>query len=106
CLLVGIFYLNARVLVPRLLFQNRIGWFITSVVLSAFAIMLVIHVIEHWLNLPLLMYQAFNPDGDSPPTSTLFSFKFNIFILLIALFVLGISTSVAAVQKWQKDTQL
>lgn len=104
CLLVGVFYLNARVLVPRLLFQHRIGWFIACMVLSAFVIMLIIQVIESWLNLPVLMHQAFNPDEDAPQKTKTFSF--NIFVLLITLLVLGISTSVAAVQKWQKDTQL
>lgn len=104
CLLVGIFYVNAKILVPRLLFQNKTAWYIASLIVIAFTIMLLVQVIEVWLNLPVLMYQAFNPDGNSPPTPKIFSF--NTFVLLNSLLVLGISTSVSAVQKWQKDAQI
>ncbi len=103
-LLVGVFYLNSLVVVPRFLFKNKIGWYIAAVVLSAFALMLFIQMIENWLNLPVLLYYAFNPDGDSPPTSKLFSF--NIFVLIFTFLVLGISTSVSVIQKWQKDVQI
>ena len=102
-LMVGIFYLNARVWVPRLLFYNKIGWFLLMVGLTAVAVMLLIDVVEEGINLPELMHRAFHPDDDTPPRPNSW---FDIFVLILSLLVLGISTSVQTVQKWQKDVQL
>ncbi|WP_242917954.1 sensor histidine kinase [Pontibacter liquoris] len=99
----GLFYLNTLVLVPRLLFQNHVGWF-TAAMLGAFAtVMLASTLIDEWLNLPELMFQAFNPGklkGSHPGGSFV-----NPVMLLATLLVLGISTSIKTVQKWQKDTE-
>ena len=102
-LLVGIYYLNTEVWVPRLLFYNKISGFLLMVILTAIAVMLLIKVVEGWLHLPELMHRAFHPDGDAPrrPNSW-----FDAFILIISLLVLGISTSIKTVQKWQTDVQL
>lgn len=104
-LLVIIFYLNLRVLVPRLLFENRLGWFIGLVVILPVLVVLLVQLAESWLNLPELMYRAFHPEASGPrprgrgPT-------FDIFMVLTTLLVLGISTSITTVQKWQKDAQI
>lgn len=104
-LLVGVFYLNARVWVPRLLFQNKIGWFVFTALLTAVALMLLIKTLEAGLHLPELMHRAFHPDSDEAPSPGRSSW-FDGFTLLISLLVLGTSTSVKTVQKWQKDVQL
>nr|WKN39720.1 histidine kinase [Tunicatimonas sp. TK19036] len=104
-LLIGIFYLNARMWVPRLLFHNKISWFILMVMLTALALMMLVKVIEIGINLPELMHQAFHPESDEPPSPKRISL-FDAFVLILALLVLGVSTSVATVQKWQKDVQL
>lgn len=104
-LLVSIFYLNLRVFVPRLLFENRLGWFISLLVVLPVAVVLLVQLAESWLNLPELMYRAFHPEATGPrprgrgPT-------FDIFMVLTTLLVLGISTSITTVQKWQKDAQI
>lgn len=103
-ILVLTFYLNLWVLVPRLLFENRIGWFVALVVILPVLVVLIVQQVEDLLNLPELMHQAFDPEGTRPFTGR--RSHFDIFIVLTTLLVLGISTSVTAVQKWQKDMQL
>ena len=102
-LLIGIFYLNARIWVPRLLFYNKIRWFLLMVGLTAVAVMLLIKLVEEGLNLPELMHRVFHPDDNTPPRPKSW---FDVLVLIISLLVLGISTSVQTVQKWQKDVQL
>lgn len=102
--LVCIYYLNAEVLVPQLLFKNKIGLFILLAFCTAFLIMPIMRAIEGWINLPELMHKAFHPDSDEPPRQN--SPWFDFFVLLISLLFLGLSTSVKAVQRWQEDVQL
>ena len=102
-LLVGIYYLNTEVWVPRLLFHNKISEFLVMVILTAITVLLLVKVVEGWLHLPELMHQAFHPNDDAPPRPNAW---FDPFIFIISLLVLGISTSIKTVQKWQKDVQL
>lgn len=104
-LLVIIFYLNSWVFVPSLLFRNKTGLFVLTLVVISFALMILVQMVDLWLNLPELMYRAFRPDGGDPPPLKR-SHWFNTFLLLITFLVLGISTSVSVVQKWQKDSQI
>lgn len=105
CLLVIVFYLNSQVLVPRLLFQNKNGWFVLVLAGISIAVMILVQMVDLWLNLPELMHRAFRPEaGKAPPLPP--SHWFNTFLLLISFLVLGISTSVSAIQKWQKDSQI
>lgn len=105
CLLVLVFYLNANLLVPRLLFRDKIWPFILVVAGISVGLMLLVQMIDLWLNLPELMYRAFRPEGDDPPPLSR-SHWFNPFLLLVSLLVIGISTSIKTVQKWQKDSQI
>lgn len=102
---VGLFYLNTLVLVPRLLFRNRVGAFTAAILGAVVFVMLAIALIDSWMNLRELMHQAFNPDDVArrPHRSGMY---INPVILLATLLVLGISTSIKTVQKWQKDTEI
>ncbi|WP_162053063.1 sensor histidine kinase [Pontibacter pamirensis] len=101
---VSLFYLNTLMLVPRLLFKNRLGAFTASVLGAVVFIMLAGFVIDTWLNLPELMHRAFNPDEAAQPHRK--GMHINPVMLLATLLVLGISTSIKTVQKWQKDTEI
>jgi len=104
-MLAGIFYLNEHLLVPKFLFKKGKTWvFLGIAVAIGFLLMLVIQQIEVWLNLPELMHKAFRPNRPYVPKNHLFSF--DIVTILIIFLCLGISTSVAAVQKWQADEAL
>jgi two-component system LytT family sensor kinase len=110
---VGAFYLTAYVSVPRLLFRGHVGWFVLAIILTATAVMLLSQLTESWLNLQQLMDQQLRPPGNAafqpgPPTAGAHRprmRRFDMISLLTTLLVLGISTSIAAVQKWQTDTQ-
>jgi LytS/YehU family sensor histidine kinase len=102
---LGVFYLNTLVWVPKLLFQNKIGLFVASVIASAMLVVLLILLVELWLDLPLLMHRAFHPEdkgtsGGGPKWNMLMT------LFVTTLLVLGIGTSITAVQKWQNDTLL
>lgn len=102
--LVGLYYLNSQVWVPKLLFRNRTGIFFAFILATIVVIMLVSRQIETYLNLPELMHKAFHPEGG--PRFQRKGVRIDMFLLLTVALVLGISTSVRAVQKWQKDAQL
>ncbi|MBD2715181.1 histidine kinase [Microvirga sp. STR05] len=108
---VAAFYFTARVSVPRLLFRGHAGWFVAVLLGTAVAVTLLTQAIESWLNLPALMEQAlhqgqggqrpggFGGPGGSPRR------RFDAISMLMTLLVLGISTSITAVQKWQHDAR-
>ena len=100
---LGLFYFNTQVAVPRLLFRGRTSWFIALLVGLVLAVVGLNQLAETTLHLPELMTRAFHPDrpGHRPKSTW-----FDMGSLLVSLLVLGISTSVAVVQKWQKDAQI
>ncbi|RIV19363.1 sensor histidine kinase [Fibrisoma montanum] len=103
-LLVGAFYINAQILVPRLLFRDRINAYLASVI-GVMAVVLLIHWgIEVYFNLAELVYKAYHPD--KPVRRPLAQFRWFQPALMTTLLVMGVSTSIATVLKWQADAQL
>jgi two-component system LytT family sensor kinase len=102
-LLIGIFYLNSFVLVPRLLFKNHTIGYIASIAVGVFALYWAIQGIESWLNLPELWHKAFRAERPFNPNR---SRRFDTFTFLYSLLAVGASTSLTVVQKWQKDAQI
>ena len=102
---VATFYLTARVLVPRLLFQGRTMWFVLSLVAITAAVLLFNKFLEHSLNLPELMNEAFQAAVGRPRMGRSRP-RIDTMGLLTTMFVLGISTCITVVQKWQKDAQI
>ena len=60
--------------------------------------------LEMSLNLPALIHKAFEAAAGGPRPNR--GPRFDSMGLLITMFVLGISTSITVVQKWQHDTQI
>ena len=102
-LLIGAFYLNTEILAPRLLFRDKIYWHIGATILIAIAVYWIIQGVETWLHLPELWHKATRPNHPFNPNRAK---RFDMFTFLYTLLVIGISTSVTAVQKWQKDAEL
>ena len=102
---VATFYLTARVLVPRLLFQGRTMWFVLSLVAITATVLLFNKFLEHSLNLPELMNEAFQAAVGRPRMGRSRP-RIDTMGLLTTMFVLGISTCITVVQKWQKDAQI
>ncbi|AEI47147.1 sensor histidine kinase [Runella slithyformis] len=102
-LLAATFYLNAKVLLPRLLFKNHSLWYVISITASVAFIYWTIQGVESWLNLPELWHKATRPDRPFNPNR---AHRFDMFTFLYSLLSLGVSTSLTVVQKWQKDAQI
>jgi len=99
---IGAFYFTAHVTAPRLLLRGHSGWFIGALIVTATLIMLLSQLVDSALHLPELMDAVLRPPGTpagGPPRPRHFDTRG----LLTTLLVLGISTSVTAVQKWQQD---
>lgn len=104
-LLAAIFYLNEHLLVPKFLFKKSKSWLFLGIVLClTFLLMLALQQIELWLNLPELLHKAFRPNAPYVPKRHFFTV--DVFTILTTLLCLGVSTSVAAVKKWQADETL
>ena len=102
CLIIGIFYLNAQILVPRLLLRDQTGSYLLALTGIVIFIMLALWGIESWFDLSTQMHRAFHPDGKGTPR--LYGWvQPSLFTILL---VLGISTSIALLQKWQTDANL
>ena len=101
---IGVFYLTARVTVPRLLFRGRTGWFIGALLATAVALVLLNQQLEASLHLGELMDKAMQRAGGAPrpPRRGVW---FDTRSLFTTLLVLGISTSITVVQKWQQDAR-
>ena len=104
CVWVGIYYLTAKVSVPRLLLQGRTGWFVLALVGTTVAVFFFSKFLEMSLNLPALIHKAFEAVVGGPRPNR--GPRFDSMGLLITMFVLGISTSITVVQKWQYDAQI
>ena len=101
---VATFYLTARVTVPRLLLQGRTGWFILALVGTTVGVLFFSKFLESALDLPALINKAFEAAVGRPRLNR--GMRFDAMGLLITMFVLGISTCVTVVQKWQHDARL
>lgn len=107
CLFVlwmGIYYLNTGFAVPKLLLSERTGLFIIFCLSMIALVLLSVKTLDSWLNLQELMERVFFPKGRQYPKKG--QQWFDMFRFLTTAFILGISTSITAVQKWQHDAEL
>jgi two-component system LytT family sensor kinase len=102
---VTMFYLNSEVTVPRLLFQGRTGWFVLTLVGATVGVLLFSKFLESALDLPALMDKAFMAAAGRPRLSRT-GLRIDTMGMLTTMFVLGISTSITVVQKWQHDAHI
>jgi two-component sensor histidine kinase len=103
-MLCGIFYFNFFYLVPRFLFGNKMSWFLGINLIAGFAFVLILIIYDDWTNMPELMHRAFRPNVPYVPRPR--NFYWDISNLLIFYMSVGISTSIAVVQKWQSDEKI
>lgn len=104
-LLVIAFYLNSSVLVPRFLLKNRTSIYFLIIIGVAAIIVLLNSYADGLLNLHQLLDEAFHKSGP-PPKHHNRNHDWDIFIISTTALVLGISTSITAIQKWQNDKQV
>jgi two-component system LytT family sensor kinase len=102
-MLVVVFYLNSEFLVPHLLLKNKIVGYVAVILAIAVLAGPFIKIIDDALHLPILMNKAFSEIGIVRPPKR--SDKIDVFLLMMTLFMIGISTSVTMIRKWQADKQ-
>lgn len=102
---LGLYYVTSRILVPQLLFKNKIGWFVILLLGSIIGVVILSRLFEAWINLPELMERAFN-SGKTKRSGSSKSHYFDMLVLLTTMLVAGIATSITAVKMWQKDAQI
>ncbi len=103
-LLVIAYYSNSFILVPKFLLKNKTGIYLLIVVcIAAIIVMLNIYV-DQWLNIRQLMDAAFHKRGPVKHRDGR-DHGWDLALLAIIALVLGVSTSITAIQKWQSDKQ-
>ena len=103
-LLVIAYYSNAFILVPQFLLKNNTGIYFTFIVCIAAFIVLANIYVDEWLNIRQLMEAAFHRSGP-PKHHKGRDHGWDFAMVAIIALVIGVSTSVTAIQKWQKDQQ-
>jgi len=104
-LLVITFYLNSEVIVPLFLLKNKTVIYLLIVVGVATVIVILNGYVDKWLNLPDLMDAAFHKDGPHRHHHPHSEWEMGMIAPMIGTcaLVLGISTSITLMEKWQKD---
>ena len=107
--LIIVFYLNARVLVPRLLLRNRNGLYFLVVIALGLVIVLVSIYVDKSFDIPRLIDEAFHKQG--PPKhrhkdNHTYDVGTIAAMVTACALVIGVGTSVTTIQKWQNDRQL
>jgi len=104
-LLIIAYYLNSFLLVPEFLLKNHNGvYFLLIVGIGAVIVALNIYL-DDWLNLPKLMSAAFHKSGP-PKHHKGRDYSWDLAMAALIALVLGVSTSITATQKAQKDRQV
>jgi two-component system LytT family sensor kinase len=102
-MLAGAYYINSLVLMPRFLLKNHTGYYFLFIALIVAVFLMVNTYADDWLNLHALIDAAFRRHG--PPKNHDGRSHFDIVTPVIIALVLGIGTSITAIQKWQADKQ-
>ncbi len=106
-LLVITFYLNSFILVPKLLLKNQTAAYLLVLVTVAVIVVIINKYVDQWLNLPQLMDDAFHKKGPPKHHRDHNAWDIGSIAAMIGTtaLVLGISTSITTIQKWQRDKQ-
>jgi two-component system LytT family sensor kinase len=104
-LLIGAYYLNAYVLVPTFLLKKRNGIYFLLLTAIIIAIVFLTGFADRFFNIRELLEVAFHKRGPGKRGFGKHGY-FDTFTITITSLVLGISTSVATVQSWQKNRAL
>lgn len=102
-MLVMVFYLNSHVLVPELLLKNKNLAFVLIILGISMLAGPLIRTVDDFLNLPELMDKAFNEIA--MPKLPKRGDRLDMFLIMMTLLIVGISTSFTLIRKWQFDKQ-
>lgn len=104
-LLVTIFYTNASIVVPRVLLKGKNYLYLLIAILGGVFTYGMIIYFEQFIHYSELMHEVFNPGKPYDHTKGRW-LPGDVFQLMLYLISIGLSTSLALVEKWQKDESL
>ncbi len=99
-LLISIFYLNAWGIVPKFLLNGKNYLYLGVILLGAVLFYGLIVYFEQFIHYGQKMHELFNPG--KPYLSNKRWVPGDVFQMLLYVISIGLSTSVALVEKWQK----
>ncbi len=116
-MLVVVYYINANILVTDLLLKNRTGTYFLSIIPITIGIVLLNNLTDKWLNMSQVMDAAFHKhfvaEALNAKNHKLVLIRkrrggheWDTIVIAITALVVGIGTSITAIQKWQKDQRL
>lgn len=98
-MLAGIFYLNYFWVTPAFLFRNKVGMFFVLLLCCMLSVLVGNYLVSACLSFDEIMAKVHDRPVPKQPNFI------DSFVLTLGLLVLGISTAVAAVQRWQKASR-
>ncbi|WP_237563185.1 sensor histidine kinase [Algoriphagus kandeliae] len=102
-LLLFIFYTNQSFVVPRVLLKGKTYTYLLMAIIGGILFYFIIVYFEQLIQYPLRMHETFNPDRPFDPKRRWI--PGDVFQEMLYLLSVGLSTSLALVQKWQKDEE-
>jgi len=99
-MLTGLFYFNSIVIVPAFLLKNKILPFVIWIIAAVTFLLFVSKTIDHQLHIREHMKMIF-PRPPGPKHRGI-----DGLFLMTSLLVLGVSTTLAVIQRWQKDAHI
>ena len=104
-LLITVFYTNASIVVPRILLKGKNYLYLLLAILGGVFTYGMIIYFEQFIHYPELMHEFFNPGKPFDHNKGRW-LPGDIFQLMLYLTSIGLSTSLALVEKWQKDESI
>jgi len=99
--LITIFYTNSSALIPKVLLQGKNYLYLLIILLGAVLFYGLVVYFEQFIGYAKAMHETFSPDRPFDPKRRWL--PGDVFQLLLYVISIGLSTSVALVQKWQND---
>ena len=109
-LLVMVYYLNSIILVPRFLLKNRPGIYLLILTLAIIVVVVLNSYVDFWLNLHQLLDNAVHKMSPAKHHHRYDHHEWDPGMIAAMIgasaLVLGISTSITTIIKWQHDKQV
>ncbi|PSL05054.1 sensor histidine kinase [Cecembia rubra] len=102
--LIGIFYFNYLYLIQNTLFKNKTPLFLVINLITGIVYVGVLVLYDDLVGMAEIMHRTFRPNVPFVPRPR--NYYWDVSNLLIFYMSTGISTSIAAVQKWQEDDKV
>ncbi|MGY6741559.1 MAG: sensor histidine kinase [Cecembia sp.] len=102
--LIGIFYFNYGYLIQHTLFKNKTSLFLVVNLVAGLGYVGLLILYDDLVGMPEIMHRTFRPDVPYTPRPR--NYYWDISHLLVFYMSVGISTSIATVQKWQEDEKI